>query len=170
MADYKKIKASQLSVEPTGVYISGELYCEKEEDFWADVALGKIIVEGDVSDQPTQVNPTPGTLVVDTGDFDRTKEASDLYIRLWDEEESEGFDICNFGCDETKKAKEYATEFVRRYNAFPGMLEALKRCVPYLESLQRHNTEMNPNGWDEDKELTSLISESEAAIQLATTK
>lgn len=38
----KNVFTSELSIEPTGVYIKGELYCKNESDFWQDVGENKI--------------------------------------------------------------------------------------------------------------------------------
>lgn len=87
---------------------------------------------------------TGGELFVDKGDFDRTKDASEIYIRSEvtspgadSEDITETFDICNFGCDDTDDAENNAKELVKRYNAFPELFQMvidLKKCIQRLSN------------------------------------
>lgn len=53
---------------------------------------------------------------LDAGDYDRTKDASELFIRLRYSENGEIDDVCNFGCNETKFPKEIAEKMVKGLN------------------------------------------------------
>lgn len=100
-----------------------------------------------LADHPAQVKPTPGTLpekldVHSTGLFPMKAEIHPV-------NDPDGLEILA-----DVLTMELADELVRRYNAFPGMLEALKEAKKYR--LQTHH--------GDDKLLAIL----EAAIKSAT--
>jgi hypothetical protein len=87
------------------------------------------------------IHDSDGKLFLDKGDFDRTGEPDELYIRV--PLEGEEYDICSFGCNDTNFSKDYAEALVHRYNTFPTMMETLKeneelkeRCRVLTEALQ----------------------------------
>lgn len=78
---------------------------------------------------------TPGELFLDDGDFDRTGEPDELYIR--GRLKDELFDVCNFGCNDTGFALDYAAALVTRYNQAPTLLKENEQLKAEIERLRK---------------------------------
>lgn len=89
-----------------------------------------------------------GELFVDAGDFDRTKEGSEIFIRT--NIDGEQHDICNFVCDETGGPKEYATALATRYNGYKRLAKEnteLKEMLAVLVEVAIETTFMGQTNW-----------------------
>jgi len=74
---------------------------------------------------------TKGAIFLDEGDFDRNGEPDELYIRGRLNDET--FDICNFGCNDTGFALDYATALVARYNQASTLYKKNKEQIGLLK-------------------------------------
>lgn len=85
--------------------------------------------------QPIVEGFTKGQIFLDEGDFDRTGEPDELYIR--GRLNDENFDICNFGCNDTGFALNYATALVARYNQASILYRENKELREALQLLSK---------------------------------
>lgn len=96
------------------------------------------------TDAPIQQGYTPdelrNALFVDNGDFLRTNDISDIYIRTLINNEQ--FDICNFGCNETDKANAYAARIVECWNEHDGLKEQNKNLAWGVKNLAIDNKDL----------------------------
>lgn len=109
---------------------------------------------------------TPGELFLDDGDFDRTGEPDELYIR--GRLKDELFDVCNFGCNDTGFALDYAAALVTRYNQAPTLLKENEQLKAEIERLRKWAVEtidISQNLAHKRKEQVNVLRE---ALQLLT--
>jgi len=74
---------------------------------------------------------TKGEIFLDEGDFDRNGTPDELYIRGRLNDET--FGICNFGCNDTGFALDYATALVARYNQASTLYKENKEQIDLLK-------------------------------------
>lgn len=75
---------------------------------------------------------TPGKLIVNAGEFDRTEDTSEIFLRI--EGDQEIFDLCCFAATESDNAKIDAQYTALAVNNLHKLAEVLESFVEYLDS------------------------------------
>lgn len=113
--------------------------------------------EGRLIPLDKEVLHTQGTLFADYGDYDRLKDADEIFLRI--ESEGETYDLARFGCNETENPKQWAELICKAVNerqqtesnmaAYKNMqIELLKahterqRLIDEIEGLKKINNDL----------------------------
>ncbi len=69
-----------------------------------------------------EVLHTQGTLFADYGDYDRLKDADEIFLRI--ESEGETYDLARFGCNETENPKQWAELICKAVNERQRLIDS----------------------------------------------